>query len=273
MKKVLIVFDGEHFSKGAFDFACHMNETNQILLVGLFLPSVDYTDVMLYYLGGMAGPLYPTSLETDTTAIAQNVDIFKALCLKNKIEYRVHTEIVGTILEGIQKETRYADLLIIGEELFYNNLGSSSQEVYLKDTMHRAECPVIVVPETYIFPNSLIMAYDGTQSSIYAIKQFINIFPEMLTIKTLIVYSSTKKDDIPDIDYMEEFAARHFKDLTFFKLEADPEKYFNTWMMDRGSAMLVTGSYGRSSLSEIFKKNFVTDIIKDHKLPVFITHL
>jgi hypothetical protein len=36
--------------------------------------------------------------------------------------------------------------------------------------------------------------------------------------------------------------------------------------------MLVAGAFGRSEFSNLFKKSFLTDIIKDHKIPVFVGH-
>jgi hypothetical protein len=71
---------------------------------------------------------------------------------------------------------------------------------------------------------------------------------------------------------MEELVARHFSNLTLFRLDINPKKYFGTWMQEKKSAMLVCGSYGRSGLSQMFKRSFVTDVIADHRLPVFIAH-
>lgn len=267
-----MLLDGEHFSKGAFDFARRLNEVQPILLTGIFLPSVDYTEVMVYYLGGMAGPLYMPAAQMDPDAMQKNVQKFKELCVKNNIEHRVHTSIMGSIIDGVKKETRYADLLLVSSETFYSNLGRLSQEEYLNDTMHHAECPVIVLPEHYNFPQSAILAYDGGESSVFAIKQFAYLFPELAQLSTVVVYASDKDDKLPDMPYIEELAARHFNDLSFLKLDANAKKYFNTWLADRGSALLVTGSYGRSSLSEFFHKNFVAETISDHKLPIFIAH-
>ena len=38
------------------------------------------------------------------------------------------------------------------------------------------------------------------------------------------------------------------------------------------NAILVSGSFGRSMFSEMFRKSFVSDVIAEHKLPVFIAH-
>ena len=37
MKKVVIAFDGNHFSEGAFEFVRRLNELQPILLTGVFL--------------------------------------------------------------------------------------------------------------------------------------------------------------------------------------------------------------------------------------------
>jgi hypothetical protein len=37
MKKILLAFDGEHFSEGAFEFASSLNRKERILLTGVFL--------------------------------------------------------------------------------------------------------------------------------------------------------------------------------------------------------------------------------------------
>ncbi|WP_301923889.1 hypothetical protein [Ferruginibacter sp.] len=42
--------------------------------------------------------------------------------------------------------------------------------------------------------------------------------------------------------------------------------------MKKKSAILVSGSYGRSGISQIFKNSFIQNIIAEHRLPVFIAH-
>lgn len=272
MNKILTVFDGSHFSRGALNFACKLNESEPVLLTGIFLPSIDYSDAMIYYLGGMVGPLYFPEVDSEEQLINENIKKFEEVCRKNNLEYRVHRHTKGGVIENLVKESRYSDLLLLGTELFYENLGKGTQDEYLKDTLHRTECPIILVPENYTFPQSVIIAYDGSDSSVFALKQFAYIFPQLSNLSTVVVYASDKADEIPDLPYVEELAARHYKDMSFYRLETDPKVYFNTWISNKGNAMLVTGSYSRSSMSELFKKNFAREVIQEHKLPVFIAH-
>lgn len=271
MKKILLVFDGAHFSEGAFSFARKMNERSPILLTGVFLPQIDYAALWSYSAAVGSGLIMPTMEDDDAAAIGKNIDRFSSACQSAGIEYRVHKDFSDFVLPGLKKETRFADLLILGSESFYAFLGVDEPNSYLKDAIHNAECPVLVVPEQFDFPEKNYLAYDGSESSVYAIKQFVYLFPELTGNKSVLLYA--KADDeiaFPDEQDIEELVSRHFSDLTLFKLGVDPKKYFALWSGEKQGAILVCGAFGRSALSMLFKKSFVSDVIRDHKLPVFI---
>lgn len=273
MKKILIAFDGIHFSESAFEFAKGLNELSPILLTGVFLPQISYANIWSYA-DGMGGPLFVPALEeSDSDTIEKNMERFETLCQKNQIEYRVRKDFTDLALPELKKESRFADLLLISGETFYENMGTGDPNTYLKDALHGIECAAIVIPNDFIFPTSNILAYDGSDSSVFAIKQFAYLLPELVGNKTVLVYVNTEdQKSMPNEPYIEELAARHFKDLTITKLDIDPKKYFSTWIADKKSAVLISGAFGRSSLSNLFKKSFITEILKDHKIPVFISH-
>ena len=86
------------------------------------------------------------------------------------------------------------------------------------------------------------------------------------------MYSSDDLDKIPDQDQIEELVKQHFFDASFLKLDLDPKKYFKTWASENRNAILISGAFGRSTLSEMFHQSFIPDVISEHKLPVFIAH-
>lgn len=272
MKKILIAFDGSHFSEGAFEFARCLNELEPILLLGIFVPQINYAN-LLSYANSASGPtMIPLMEDEDSWAVHQNMERFENLCRKNNIEHRVHKDFFDFALPELKRETRFADLLILGSEKFYKNIGSGEHNEYLNEALHVAECPVLVVPEKFDFPESNILAYDGTESSVHAIKQFAYLFPELCDNKTLLIFAEKEDKSFPKKVYIEELAARHFTDLTLVKLDINPKKYFASWLGEKKSAILVTGAFGRSSVSRLFKRSFVAEVITDHRLPVFITH-
>lgn len=272
MKKIILAFDGTHFSEGAFEFARRLNEMQPILLTGVFLPQSLLANLWNY--ADAAGRDVVSLIESnEADLVQQSISRFESLCRRNGIEYRVHKDFYDLAIPELQKESIYADLMILGSEVFYERSGETSPGIYLKDSLRNIKCPVLLVPEEFDFPESIILAYDGSDDAVFAIKQFAYLFPELTGRPTVLVYASKDaSDDFPDKIQMEELVARHFSNLTLQKLDINPKKYFGVWMLDKKSAMLVCGSFGRSSLSQLFKKSFVTEVIADHRLPVFIAH-
>ena len=137
MKKILLVFDGNHFSEGAFAFARELNEKSPILLTGVFLPQADFVDLWSYTDGAMIGPLFLSRIEGEEPGkLEKNITHFETLCLKNGIDFRVHKDFNELVLPELIKETRFADLLIIGSESFFASLGTHEPNDFLKDTLH-----------------------------------------------------------------------------------------------------------------------------------------
>ena len=273
MKKIILAFDGKHFSEGAIEFVRRLNDLDPVLVTGVFLPEVRFLDLWAYS-DGVGGPVRPPLIEAgESEIIRKNIERFERFCQHNGIDYRVHEDFDTFSIHGLKEESSYADLLVLGTEVFYKDLGIDSPNDYLREALHDAKCPILLVPENFDFPTSIILAYDGTDDSVFAIKQFAYLFPELTDIKTLLVYADENiEKDFPEKIQIEELTARHFSDLTFFKLDANANKYFSAWVSEKKSALLVSGSYGRSGLSQLFKRSFIRDIIADHQLPVFIAH-
>jgi hypothetical protein len=273
MKKILLAFDGLQFSQGAFEFARQLNDLHPILLTGVFMPQLSYANLWSYADGASGVAFVPMLEEDDSEMLQQNIKRFEELCVKHNIAYAVHKDYYDFALPELKKETRFADLLIISSETFYSSVVGENNNDYLKDVLRDSECPVIVVPERYEFPKVNIIAYDGSADSVYALKQFAYLFPELRNQETIIVYAAaTEGTDLPQETQIQELAKQHFLDLSFQKLDVDPKKYFGAWLMENKGAILVSGSFGRSGFSELLRKSFSDSLIADHKLPVFIAH-
>ncbi len=274
MKKILLVFDGTNFSEGAFEFARRLNQLKPVMIAGVFLPQTNIADLWSYANAVGAGVSnIPLIEDEEAEVIEDNMKKFTQLCNSNNIKCAVHKDFFNLALPELKRESAFADLMIIGSEIFYKECGVSNLNAYLKDLLHDVNCPVLVVPEKFDFPENNILAYDGSNESLFAIKQFIYLFPEFIDNNTFLVYASEgDKHDFPGKVQIQEYVSAHCRHSSVFKLDTDPKKYFATWIMDKKSALLVSGSYGRSEISQMFKKSFVNDIIATHKLPVFIAH-
>ncbi len=274
MNRILLAFDGYHFSKEALGFVRELNELQPVMVNGMFLPEIAYPGA--YGFAGTASMEMPSlkkSLEAyDEETLEANVNVFKDLCEQSGIAYTVHKCLDEFTVRHLKKETRFSDVMIVSNELFRRNTLNSETDEYIEITLHHSECPVLVLPEQCDFPDHIVLAYDGSASSVYAIKLFSYLFPELCRKSTLLVYASKKEHELPDREYIEELASRHFSKMDIMNLRMDPAKYFGEWVSVRKKPLLVAGSFERSPLSELLKKSFAGDVIKEHKVPVFIAH-
>lgn len=271
MKKVLVVFDGKNFSEGALNFAIQLQQLSPFLVVGVVLSTLNRSlaNTGRYDMEGYIADI----VETEADTIVNNIQRFKTLCKEHNIMCTVHNDAgVDAPLNELVKESRFADLLIVGSEVFYNELDAPGVNVNLKFVLHEAECPVILVPENFNFPESVVMAYDGSASSVYAIKAFTSLFPALRDKPALLVFANEKKEELPHRQYIEELIGSSYKNLTIQKLGVNPARYFGIWSKSLKKPIIVAGSYGRSGMSELFHKNFLSEAIGDHKYPVFIAH-
>ena len=273
MKKILIAFNGAHFPTSSLDFAVDMNNDAPIMLTGIFLPSVDYANFLNFtYYGLAVPPFYIDEYADDKQQIEKNKEAFKAFCSRHNIKYRIHDEIMEDIIKGLCVETRFADMLVLNSLYFSEGLGDMVQDDYIEKTLHKAECPIVLLPAAYDAPENIVIAYDGSPSSMFAIKQFVYTLPHLTDLNTLIVYIGKEDHDIPSWELIKEYAPNHFNQLAIFKLDIDARKYLSSWMEERGATMLVCGAFGRSNFSQLFKETFVKELIQEAETPLYIAH-
>ena len=105
MKKVLIAFEGTSFSEGAFEFARQLNNLHPILLTGIFIPQMSYASL---------ANITEAEEDEDQKIMEANKKRFEDLCLKYNMSYKLHVDDRDFVLPVLARETRFADLLLIG---------------------------------------------------------------------------------------------------------------------------------------------------------------
>lgn len=274
MKKVLVAFDNTHYSAGAMQFILGMHQLAPVSLTGIFLPQIDYSALWSTSAGALSGPMFvPLAEEADAEQIHANITRFEQFCKENHIRYSVNKDFFDFTLNDFREETKFADLLVIGSEEFYKGMGTDAINAHLQDTLSHSACPVVLIPERFEFPQTNILTYDSSEASIYAIKQFAYLFPELCDRKTLVIYVDEDTDvTMPAEKKIKDLICRHFDQCAYLTLHMEARKYLAAWISEQKGGILVSGAFGRSSLSQLFKRSFVYKAITEHQLPVFIAH-
>lgn len=272
MKKIVIPFEGANFPLECLGLVRRLNDISPVRLTAVFVPEVDYSQIWSVT-GGMAGVSYVPDLQDEDLIVEENSRRLGDFCRDHSIRLSIHKERLDFALALIRRETRFADLLLLDSQHFFANIDERQPNAYMKEILHTTECPILLLPEKTFMPGNIILAYDGSAASVYAIRQFAQLFPEFSGLPVTLVYLSDGKEvEFPDKENIEELVSGYFTDVHVLRLHMDHKDFFFRWLPAHENSWLVTGSYGRSELSQLFSKSFIASLIREHKTPVFMAH-
>lgn len=255
---------GASFPYSAFDFIQKLNEHKPVMVTGLLLPEIMPIKNWAAYSAASAGNLKDPS-------IAANTKIFEEKSKAAKMAHRLHRGTTALDLPQVIEETKFADLLVASDAVFFTEGNETSAEM-LQQAMHRVHCPVVVVPENSQYPEQLMLAYDGSPSAMFAIKQFAYLLPEMCRLPTIIVYENDFSDlQIPDREYAAEWLNEYFPNNSFVSLDYDASVFFRSKAALKPT-LVVAGSFGRSGLSQWLQPSFSSELFAQHGLLLFTAH-
>jgi hypothetical protein len=272
MKKILFACDDDHFSDTAYRFLQSIHQHEPVCATGVFFNQSDYREFIEVSFSPVDGP-YQQMIDEEKRTRKKSIEQFTRRCSQDHIRHFVHEKKEQWTKEEFRKETRFADLLLISEELYGKNIYEKQPNALMKSALHESECPILILPENIKEVERLVFAYDGQMESVFALKQFCYLFPQYADIPIEMVYIKDEATgEIPDKGLLSEFTGSHFSNLSFSKLHFDPRTLFSTWIENKINVLLISGAFSRSFLSNSLKKSFVEGIIQDHSLPVFISH-
>ncbi len=272
MKKILFVCDGDNFPEGAFRFIKEIRESETLLVKGLFFTNVDTEQMIPIGFIPISEP-YVKLKEQERVLVRKSQSKFSRECAEHGIKFQIHPHDSSWDRDLFIRESRFADLVVISEELFCHTFLDIQPNYFMVEALRVSECPVVVIPENFHTIDRLAIAYDGGKEGMFALKQFAYLFPDYTNLPAEFVHvKDEKSDDIPDQELLQEYTSSHFETLFASKLHFDPKKYFTAWLENKKNVFLVAGAYSRSSLSNTLRQSFADRVIAKHACPVFIAH-
>lgn len=186
MKKILFVCDGENYSYGSFEFIKLIHLHEPVYVKGLFFPTMKKASLSY---DSYAPGVYDELLESRQEAERKGIEQFINQCKTHNIQcLEVKKDAASWNKDFWEKETRYADLMVISQELLGANLNSLQPNTHMLELLRWADCPVLTVPETALPPEHIIGATDGSAESMHALTQFCKMFPQYSALPAKFVY-------------------------------------------------------------------------------------
>ena len=277
MKKILVVFNGAQFPYHVLEQAITMAVGDNSLLVGVFLRPPLPSETVYPFLNDLAltgSGYYVRDATSDEAAIIKtNITLFKDTCNTNNVNHTVHLD-KGTPTPELLKESMFADLVVIDAKADLYDVSSILLSSSLREFLADSHCPVLVVHEKAQLLEKVVLAYDGSVSSIHAIKMFSYLFPHLRNLPTYLVSATEGSvDDVPHSANINALLGLHFTNVHTVVLQGDAKVALSTYLAaDNFNGIAVMGAYGRNAVSRLLKQSLANHIISQTKVPLFITH-
>lgn len=278
MKTIFLVLDALNPDKGTSDFAFYLAHLSKAKVYGIFLErsELDF-NAILELNEAASGASKPISNQLNAPSsskelIKANIQLFKESCTSNEVCSDIYVDHQISLNELI-KLSRFADLMVVDAALSLGFSAASAPSENVKDILNRTNCPVIIAPLTFERIDELVFTYNGSLSSLFAIKQFTYLFPECFDKKLSVIRvnkSGTRFQN--DHDKFSEWLKCHYLDINFIAIEGNTEHELMSFLLRKKHVFIVMGAYSRSSISQFFNESTAEILIKTLTQPIFIAH-
>jgi len=271
MEKILFLVDQNGIDGPALNFACYLAERTASKLSPIFLDpflfSLSKSEKALFEAGSGHSS---NTLDDDHrfSSLSENRSAFKQSCAAKGVKWLMDTEALLTPAD-IVRETRFADLLIMGSKA----RPEMPPSALLREILSRSECPVIVAPAEFEGIDQIVFAYDGSESSMFAIKQFTYLLPQFSDGR--VIYLQVNHNDGHEISSQEklrEFLQMHYSSVGYHVLHGKAGDELFAYLSAKKKTMVVIGAYGRSVMSTALRGSAADLLLKTIALPVFVSH-
>lgn len=227
MQKILLGLEGEGFNPDILNFPSFLSKSAHSKIMGVFLDGLD----------GASDPDFPKdplSVESNRSKVPyyrnrhpsiqdHYAEFFLELCKKMGILAKLPPGITLD-REGLLRETRYSDLLILDHASFRDDLEGTHRNQALVNLIGSSECPVLIMQDKLFRLEEVFFSFDGSPGSVGAIKQFTCQFHQFSEKKVTVVQSDLK----PGVSRTEKAALMEWLNI----------HYSNAYFQDAGKASL-----------------------------------
>lgn len=277
MKKILAVIDAVNYKEEQLDAIEYMSGMLKGDLTIVMLEDINSINPLMVpdFAEGVPGHYYEIVIraaEEKGRIVKVNTEALRKACKDRNLTCAIHSD-KGAAAEEIILESRFADLVLLGKELSFPFLFDTDPTGFVKNVLANAQCPVFVIPEGMSEVKGVIFTYNGTFSSMHAIKAFIGIFPELAAKDATVIYVREKgHDTIPHEKLLKEYLDGYNKNISYKVLSGNADTALQAYLADHPEHIATFGAYGRSRLSRFFDSSSAENILRKTKGPLFITH-
>jgi nucleotide-binding universal stress UspA family protein len=276
MEKLLLAVDNDPVDENAVDFACHLARLTQSRLTGIFLNEpVTEPEVVIESQRVAHGVTSITIAEFDQESEQaaqheENIAIFREWAERSGVSFNVYLD-KGVPVTELSYETRYADMLLMSADTFSQG-DEPIPSAFVKQLIHDSACPVILTPESFERIDNIFFCYDGSKSSLFAIKQFAYLFPQLRSQRVKVISLAAERPQPTEQARVTQWLGYHYSDVEWIAQGAEAAEALFHYLLKKRDDFVVMGAYGHGLLTSFFEPDYETGTIHTTSLPIFIAH-
>ncbi len=271
MTNILLAVKGDSFSIPALEFAAYLAALNHSRLTALILEGESEHDIVP---GAAAGRQASATGGTTVAAatISKQEEALQRACSDRGIAVKIRYG-GQSPLAAILKESRYADLVVLEASTSFRKNYEGTPTDFVKDVLKDAECPVVIAPEVFEPIEEIVFTYDGSASSVFAMKQFTYLFPELDEMKVTVLHIDEDRHwDDEEKRELGSWLQNHYSSVGFDSKSGDTTYELLASLFLRRNVFIVMGAYGRNAVSRFFRHSEADLLLKTISRPIFIAH-
>lgn len=277
METILVAVDPLNPNKKTLDFALYLARLTKSRISGIFLENTATDKLIQRDLHGFPIAFADTEVARNKIAAGARIDEaisnFKNACSESGVCFVIHRN-HGIPIEDVIVESRFSDMLIVDAAMTFDQNAKELPTQFVTNILKKAECPVIVAPEDFEELDEIVFCYNGAFDSIFAIKQFTHLFPQLQNKKLIIleVIEDKERKNQQESSFTD-WLKNHYSNFQYEIISGQVNHMLFDFLFKRKNIFIVMGAYGRDALSTFFKRSTAEPLIKIITQPVFISHL
>lgn len=278
MEKILLIISDEPINRRAIEFACYIANLSHSRLIGAFLENLHAEEVPVskkLYGSTVVETIVAQDLPTYESTkrnIEYNLTLFKEICGKSGTRFSIRED-KGKPTEELVKESRYSDVIILDSAITGIKRLRDIPTDFFKDSLTSSECPVIIAPPDFEEIDEILFLYDGNDSSVFAIKQFTYLFPELSDKKAIVLdVNKRHRSGIRENLKINELLRPHYSRIGFQELQDNVSNGLFEFLLHKRNVFLVTSVFTRFIFSILSKPDKAELFVKTINFPIFIAH-
>ena len=273
--KILLGLDGSSYARAATEYACRIASEHHAAITGIAvidLPGIERA----------AGPApigaQQYAVRTEQRIIKQTREkageilrSFGEACQSREIDYVVHTD-TGSPFREIIEESKFHDLIVIGQETFFRHDVKHESGDTLRRVLKHGLTAVFAVPDQFRKIRKVVVSYDNSVQAAKAVQMFLLLgIWNSCDITLLHVNSNLKRGN--DLlsrlsDYFESYGVTPERVC----LRGKPEPTILSYVHENEVDLLVMGAYGSRGVADFFLGSVTKALIDKANIPLFLYH-